>query len=196
MWALLLQLEKVIWESSLLALCPFRQIWPCKPSYQLQSMIHLAPSGPGEALQAHALLIKRFVGEFIFKACATWKLMITSQAAEQHRRVTTGNLWAIHSNLQFIQQSSQCFSHIQHNVMHVVEWVEFEGIWVDFSQNDINVITVHSSRKSSAGSSRLASGRERSTYGQERLTESARERMADWTNSAEVFVRLWIRSGL
>lgn len=64
-------------------------------------MIHLTPSGPLEALQAHALLIKRFVGEFIFKAYATWKLMITSQAAE-HRGATMGNLWEIHSNLQFI----------------------------------------------------------------------------------------------
>lgn len=35
---------------------------------QLQSMIHLTPSGPLEALEAHVLLIKRFVGEFIFKA--------------------------------------------------------------------------------------------------------------------------------
>lgn len=44
-------------------------------------MIHLTPSGPREALEAHALLIKRFAGEFIFKANATCKLMITSQAA-------------------------------------------------------------------------------------------------------------------
>lgn len=41
------------------------------PEDQLQSMIHLTPSGPPEALQAHALLIKLFVGEFIFKAYAT-----------------------------------------------------------------------------------------------------------------------------
>ena len=42
-----------------------------EPEDQLQSMIHLTPSGPREALEAHALLIKRFVGEFIFKANAT-----------------------------------------------------------------------------------------------------------------------------
>lgn len=41
------------------------------PEDQQQSMIHLTPSGPLEALQAHTLLIKRFVGEFIFKAYAT-----------------------------------------------------------------------------------------------------------------------------
>jgi len=41
------------------------------PEDQLQSMIHLTPSGPPEAPEAHALLIKRFVEEFIFKAYAT-----------------------------------------------------------------------------------------------------------------------------
>lgn len=41
---------------------------------QLRSMIHFTPPRPRqttEALQPHALLIKRFVEEFIFKAYAT-----------------------------------------------------------------------------------------------------------------------------
>lgn len=41
------------------------------PEDQLQSMIHLTPSGPLGALRAHALLIKRFVEKIIFKAYAT-----------------------------------------------------------------------------------------------------------------------------
>lgn len=61
-------------------------------------------------------------------------------------------------------------------------------MWVGYSQNDINVITVHSSRKSSTGNQRLAAGWERSTYAHKRLTESESEWMDDWVNSTEVFV--------
>lgn len=100
-WALLLHLEKVIWESSLLALCPFSQIWPCKSRTRGPAAIHdsFTTSGPPEALEAHALLIKCFVGEFIFKAYATWKLMITSQAAEH---CTEKPWWAIYERFTLI----------------------------------------------------------------------------------------------
>lgn len=70
-WAFLLQLLKVIWESRLLALCPFARYDLASTCTGGPAAIHdsFTPSGPLEALQMHALLIKRFVGEF--KAYAT-----------------------------------------------------------------------------------------------------------------------------
>lgn len=68
---------------------------------QLQSMIHLTPSGPLEALKVHALLIKRFVEEFIFNAYAAWKLMLTNQAAKRSTEEQWWTILVIHYNLQF-----------------------------------------------------------------------------------------------
>lgn len=79
--AFLSHLLEVIWESRLAALFSARYDL-ASPRPEIPASVHdsFAPCGPLGALQMHALLIKRFVEEF--GAYATWKLMITSHAAE------------------------------------------------------------------------------------------------------------------
>lgn len=129
-WAFLLQLLKVICESTLLALCPssfFAQTWPCKPqcwktggSVSWFICTHRSSSSTRNA----CALIKRFAGEF--KAYAAWKLMTTSRAAKQN---TEEAWWAIYGGFTHNLQFGVCVHHCVSTtysiiVMRSCEWVE------------------------------------------------------------------------